>query len=419
MAYLSSDTKDLLHKCRKIIDVLRINGLSDKNTIVTETKLSWATVNSYLDELLKVEIIEQVDNLYSLNVDYVFMAGISVGVTEIKVSIINLGFSTSKTTRKLTKQLIATYIKKGLSLNNKDDYICMKTPTNHISCCDICSSIVSGIIEVFSSNVQLMSIGVSVPGLIDKDSRNIDFSPNMPWIDNTNAYLLVSDNLISELQSNGCLFDIYHDMDAVSVYEMENFLKNNDKSIKNAKDVLCLFMSYGIGSTLIKNSSLRLFSSSEHGHIMTSIPEQKSLDGQYMHLCSCGHDCLENQIRHKVFDSHNIYEFTNNTTFEKLTNMETEKYNLLRNYLGFLFNHIVNTMRVDTIIISGRILNTNEKLKFDMKSICTTNTIRTLSKKCVILQGSSRLDLAAVGAAMISYYNYTSKQEANNLLISW
>lgn len=438
MGFVNKDFKDVLSKCRKVVDIIRKVGSPDKNTIVNESKLSWATVGTYLDDLIECNIVSQEGSLYNINSAIAQIVGISVGVTEIKVNIISMSFDEDQITQNIRQELVNFLKQKNMTFKNSQDYICISTPNNLFSCCDVCSLIVEGIISIFDKNYNLLSIGMSVPGIMDKNSHCMEFSPNMPWLINIDAYSLIRENLRNEITKNGSIFEIYHDMDAVTVYEMDSMYKNNPINSNSCNDVLCLFMSYGIASSLIKNNALRLFSSSEHGHILTSIfpisDEQifqnvvdsstkklnvPSFIKKEKHLCACGQDCLENQIRRNVFKAENIKDFNENTKEDKLKELGDLEYSLMCTYLGFLLNHIVNTMRVDKIIVSGRILNGIEKLKYDIPTICKGSTISALSKKCIIVNGSSRLDIAAIGAAMISYYSITSKQEASNLIISW
>lgn len=412
--YIDRSAKEVLSKCRKVVDVLRKLGAVDKNTIVNESKLSWTTVNSYLEELLSIKIIEHKDNQYYLNKDFCYEVGISIGVTEVKLSVLNTAFQKSPQCIE-----IETIIKEHLFLRSEevqdsDKYICVKTPTNFIDCCNLTNNIIEGVLKAITQNYTLLSIGISLPGLMDKDTHVMEFSPNLSWLVNINVYSLIRRDLLEEINNNGALLGIYHDMDAVAVYEKESLSSYNNLKLDKYSDVLCLFMSYGIGSTLIKNNSLKLFSSSEHGHIMTSISPEKNIS-----VCSCGHNCLENQIRNNVFNSPDIQSFYKQTTPDMLESISDEKYSQLCQYIGFLFNHIINTMRVSMIILSGRILNGIPQLKYDMDKIRIGNTIPALSKKCIIINGSSRLDIAAVGAAMISYYNITSRQSSSDLIISW
>lgn len=435
MSFANKEFKDVLCKCRKVVDIIRKVGSPDKNTIVNESKLSWATVGSYLDDLLKCNIVKQEGNLYNINSSIAQIAGISVGVTEIKVNIVSIRFDEDQITKSIKSTLTDFLNEKSISFKNKEEYICIATPNNLFSCCDTCSLIIEGIINIFEENHNLLSIGMSVPGIMDKKSHYMEFSPNMPWLVNVDAYSLIRENLRNKIKDMGSILQIYHDMDAVTVFEMEQMYKNSSDL---CTDVLCLFMSYGIASSLIKNNALRLFSSSEHGHILTTIfpmsDEQifqnvvnsstkklslPKFEQKEKKLCACGQDCLENQIRRNVFKAETIKDFDENTKESKLKVLGDLEYSLMCNYLGFLLNHIVNTMRVDKIIISGRILNGIESLKYDIPTLCKGSTISALSKNCKIVNGSSRLDIAAIGAAMISYYSITSRQEPHNLIISW
>lgn len=413
MSFIHKRAQETLIKCKKVVDVLRKFDSTDKNTIVSESKLSWATVNSYLDELLESEIIKSEENHFSLSKDFLHMVGISIGVTEIKVSIINLGFKSSEKTKEVINE-IAMNIPHSLNISDNDEYICIATPNKFTDCYDIINSIIDSVLNVYNIKYNLLSIGMSLPGLMDKYTHIMEFSPNLPWLVNINVYALIRRDIMDRLTINGVLFGIYHDMDAVTVYEKESLTNYTNLKLDKHNDVLCLFMSYGIGSTLIKNNSLRLFCSSEHGHIMTSVEPQESKS-----LCACGQNCLENQIRNKIFDSKDIVSFYEKTTPDNLQNLSKEKYYLMCQYIGFLFNHIINTMRVDMIILSGRIFNGIPQLKFDMDKIRIGNTIPALSNKCLILNGCSKPDIAAVGAAMISYYNMTLKQQASELIITW
>lgn len=436
MALISKTYKDTIHKCRKVVDVIRKNSKVDKNTIVNESKLSWSTVNSYLEELIAQGIILQKDNLYYVNKSTAYIAGISFEVTEIKVTLVDFTFKKDDISLDFCKKLKEKLPQKqNVVINEKDKYICINTPQNYLDSSDLCTKIISELLDFFKYEKRLFSIGMSLPGIMDGKTHDMKFSPNLQWLNGLDVYLLISKSLIKQIKDNGSEFGIYHDMDAVSVFEIENLI-NSPK--EEYKDILCLFMSYGIASSLVKNKSLRLFRSSEHGHIMTSIgtveppvsenkcafSDNPSHDKDKIikpetKICSCGQDCFENQIRRNIFESETIKDFYNKAKSENFLLLDEKRYSLMCKYLGFLFNHIINTMRVDKIILSGRILNGISGLKDDIDRLKIGNTISALSNNCVIVNGHSDLDIAAIGAAIISYYHASSKQEPNDLIITW
>lgn len=436
MASISQTYKDTLHKCRKVVDVIRKYSETDKNTIVNETKLSWSTVNTYLDELIGQKIISQKDNLYYINKNTAYVAGISFGVTEIKVSIVNFSFEKDDLSLTFCNKLKDS-LKKKLNIlpNAVNGYVCINTPSNYLDSSELCTTIISELLDFFKKEERLFSIGISLPGIMDANTHIMKFSPNLQWLTGLNVYLLISESVKKQIEENGTGFGIYHDMDAVSVYEME---KRTLSSPSKYNDVLCLFMSYGIASSLIKNKSLRLFRSSEYGHIMTSIgflepntsevcnnstdsfSDKKDIPIKHeIKICPCGQDCLENQIRRNVFNSETIKTFYENAKSKSFLTLDEKRYSLMCKYLGFLLNHIINTMRVDKIILSGKILNNIEGLKDDIDRLKIGNTIPALSNDCIIVSGHSDLDIAAIGAAIISYYCMVSKQNPEELIITW
>ena len=433
MSYLKKEEKEILIKCKKVIDAVRVFGPADKNTIVNNTKLAWNTVSAHLEELFKIRIVDtKNDSTYYLRNDFGFFVGISLGVTEIKISIVGMNFEYDKTTKAMILSLyeflndafLNSETSSGkdysVKLGVNEDYLCIPAPEDFNDAYSICSFIIQGILN--SNNKRIFSIGMCVPGIINKTTHVVDFSPNIQWLANRNAYDLIRKSLLKEMNDNGISFRVFHDMDCVSVYEVEDAYKHN-KAPKN-KDIICLYMSYGIGSTLIKNNGLRLFSSSEHGHIITDIDsfertkELKIKDPSFS-ICACGQDCLENQIRRKVFNATDIKSFQRATEKKSLLELPDDKAKLFSKYIGFLINHIINTMRVNYIIISGKSFLLTKSISLDIDKIRVSYSIPALSNNCAIILGNADLDIPAIGASMIAYHCFFSKEAPEDLIVSW
>ena len=59
------------------------------------------------------------------------------------------------------------------------------------------------------------------------------------------------------------------------------------------------------------------------------------------------------------------------------------------------------------------------KISLDIDKICVTYSIPALSNNRSIILGHSNLDIAAIGAAVIAYHSFTSKESPENLIVSW
>ena len=77
-------------------------------------------------------------------------------------------------------------------------------------------------------------------------------------------------------------------------------------------------------------------------------------------------------------------------------------------------------LNVDLIVLSGRILNGIPELRSDLEKMMNMFSLKASSKYCNIVNGSERLDIVAIGAAILSYYSFLGGNEENqDLKIEW
>ena len=77
-------------------------------------------------------------------------------------------------------------------------------------------------------------------------------------------------------------------------------------------------------------------------------------------------------------------------------------------------------LNVDLVILSGRILNGIPELRSDLEATMNDKSLKASSKYCNIINGSSRLDIVAIGVAILSYYNsFCDTTEDQSLKLNW
>ncbi|MBQ4602382.1 MAG: ROK family protein, partial [Clostridia bacterium] len=138
--------------------------------------------------------------------------------------------------------------------------------------------------------------------------------------------------------------------------------------------------------------------------------------------CACGNSsCLERLIRIKVFNSNSIEDFTKKTTVQHLqefTMLHPYRYKVLKHLIAHALCIVTNTLNVDLIIFSGRILNEIPQLKKDMSGLMSKFSLTASAKYCNIVDSSGDESSVAIGASIMAYYNIYS-DSYKEFYINW
>ena len=443
--------KPCIQKHSEIINALRHINAFDIKSLSMHVSSSWPTVKAAVEDLKESNIILSNDDekKYLINPEVGYFLGIAIGATETKLSIIDFTFKPVdlyKDTRfkKLIDLILSCYPAK-----EKKDCLCFDTKLDYSEIYTFCTQIIEFFLDFFSNeetDLNLISIGISLPGIIDKNTKEMTFCPNIPSLVGLPIDKIISSETKEKLAFLKIPFNVYRDAIAATVGEKEmlyNFSETK-KIYKDKQNLAVIYLGYGMGSGYIFNNRLILGASGavgEIGHIDVGVDikaladkrqDESYLDSAETNIvekddengCACQNKfCLEHLIRTFVFNSDSPNNYKTKTEIEGLKNFSKScphRYKILTELLSKAINTIVNMLNVDLIVLSGRILNGIPELRSDLEKMMNMVSLKASSKYCNIVNGSERLDIVAIGAAILSYYSFLDINEENqDLKIDW
>ena len=456
--------KETIRKNKNLIDSVRRCHTDDKNLIAKMSNVSWPTINNFLSTNSNLEngysnLIVYSDEKFEVNPNYGLFLGIAVGARETKVSFVTMAFDA------LSDELIAKYELQDLynklysidrlvvKVSEEPSYICYETKNDLFYISHMCNEIITEVLDFFSNSngLNLLGVGITFPGIIDKHDLKVCFCPNISCLNGVHLLDVLYDSTLDILSKRSISLCIAHDTLAITVYEKENLYKSHDLyKFRNKDNVVCLYLGMGVGlGTIINNQLLRGNTNSigEIGHIPSisiealkpnedthnkeyfddyyryKISEESHFDkttitSDSADKCHCAIDnCIEKMIRVNVFNSANIDDYIDKTTSKHLKEFDKEhpyRYSVLKHYLQYLFNIIINLFNPDLLILSGKILNSISALRADKHTLKQSSAIYFPAYNCDIINGSDRIDCVAIGAAILAYYKLAESNGTND-----
>lgn len=446
-----SDTDSCVIENRYIVDAIRRHEIYDIKSVSSRVGMSWPTTKTAVDSLSNNNVIKTEENSlgkkYYINNECMYFLGIAIGASETKITLVDANFDSVSLKDKFNPFYEdINSIVDSTNNSNDDSYFCFRTDLEYMNIYNSCTAIIeSAMKHLINDNVaHIVSIGISTPGIIDINTEEITFCPNIPSLVGIPVKKLVSSDAIAKLNDKGIKCYFFHDTVAATVCEKE-YLYKSKSELSSKKNIAVLYQGYGFGSGYIINDMLFQGTSGaagEIGHVdeyfedvgdlnSESFPnENKDSENKDSGIdaesssCLCGNSsCLENLIRVKVFDSNNIDKFisvTNENTLKNFAKEYPRRYKAYKQLLGKALSIVVNILNVDVIVLSGRVLNGIPELKCDFEAMVNSHSLRASSKYCSIINGSQRKDVVAIGAAILSYYAWVNQcSDCKSLSIEW
>ncbi len=446
--------KPCIQKHSEIINALRRIDAFDIKSLSMHVSSSWPTVKTAVEDLTQNSIISSNgdEKKYLLNPEVGYFLGIAIGATETKLSVIDFTFKPvdlykDKRFEELINRILLCYPTK-----EKEGCLCFDTKLDYSEIYAFCTQIIGFFLDFFTNErigLNLISIGVSFPGIIDKNTNEMTFCPNIPSLVGLPIDKIISSQIKEQLAFLKIPFNVYRDAMAATVGEKETLYNFSEtkKIYKDKQNVAVVYLGYGLSSGYIFNNRLILGASGavgEIGHIDVGVDisaladkcqdecyldsdglsETNIVELDFKNGCSCQNKfCLEHLIRTFVFNSNSPINYKAKTDIEmlkKIPKVFPHRYEILTELLSKAINTIVNMLNVDLIVLSGRILNGIPELRSDLEKMMNMFSLKASSKYCNIVNGSERLDIVAIGAAILSYYSFLGGNEENqDLKIEW
>lgn len=428
---LNIKKKQLIQQNEKLINIVRCYPDIERALLAKYMGISLPTLANLISELKKANILlgKSIGSLQVgkdsliINPDIGVYVGISIGASQIKVTIVNFDFSVwsqqefddKREKCKLFED--KHYIQKE---NSSYGYVCVQTPNEYEELVDIIDIIMADCIKLDTALKQINSgvigIGFAITGAIDNESRRIISSYNLDCLKNmTISYdTLIFGNRLSYLNENNIDLSFENIARASIISEKYNlYNKNNiNNRHKDKKNIACIYLGSGIGAGLILNNTLYRGTSnfSELGHIEVCDPDNISVPSPTDDCdaaCMCGgKNCLEYKIRSKALGiSFETFKHMSATKLKcSIDNDENkeDRLRLLGYYIGKATNTLVNILNLDLVIFTGKLTVLMDELWKYLNPVIAANTIAYTTKDCSIVVSSYGPLAPAIGAAMSS-----------------
>ncbi|MBR3993735.1 MAG: ROK family protein [Clostridia bacterium] len=452
-----SDKIEFLSKYFAYIEAIRHYKVPDKTTLKNLLGVAWPTLqNAIKDFDIKNSPIKSNSEGFFLDRDFSIHAGISIGATQIKLYLCNFDFEPltesyfeSIGLKEIYKSLKQDDVRVADEKSVDEGYFCYNRENSVDGIAWRLKKIFDCLIQIDNQTQKLLSVGISFPGIINKDNLRIDFSPNIKCLRNVFIKDLLSIELWKRLEKNEISVFFEHDTQAASIYEKEALYCKSEKKedYSSAKNVCCVYIAAGIGASLILNNKLcrgGTNSFGEFGHtpapdllvdkiqnsmlsieeftdkfsyegITPTIEENQDINSikkvtKHISPCECGKiACLESAFRRNVFDSYDLDNYleriNNQNELKNFNETHPYRYRVLKEYIGYMIGLLINFFNPDIIIFSGRIVWEISQLHNELNTIKANSAIGIPAQNCNIILGTQKIYSAAAGTAISSYHS--------------
>lgn len=412
----------LLKRNAQFLNILRCYPNITRNDLCELMDQSWPTINKSVDEMRKLNILEDCEEL-RINPYLGYYVGISVGGSQIKVSLINMIFHV------LDEKEFSPYVDyllKGTDefmLGKTYGYIYTHTPSEISALQRTIDSILSGIIELdrylLKNKKHIFGIGFAFTGAIDNKTKKIIKAYSLKCLTTLPLSYdsLIFDENLAYFNSN--YINLSFDNIAKSALVSEKFAlydsQNSNSRYSHKKNIGCIYLGSGIGGALIFNNVLYRGTSNfnELGHFdVIDPPDYELTDNDKDNFCLCGgKNCLELKIRKNVFGL-DFEEFASLTSsglkneFNKLNKEDQDKkLRLLAFYINQAVKTLTNILNLDLIILTGKLTTFKEELSKYLYEEKSKNTIGYTNSDCSMVTSNFGALAPSIGAAITSSFD--------------
>lgn len=424
----------LLKSNAQLLNVFRCHNDLGRNELCLLMNQSWPTIAKNIEDLKKEKILLREEE-HSINPDLGYYVGISIGGSQIKLSIIDMTFQVLK--KNQFDSLINKYsLFKNLdyleySNNDSLGYIYTYTPDKISNLQKTLDELLTQIIilneKLESADQHIYGIGLAITGAIDNKSKKIIKAYSLNCI---NTLPLSYDSLIFDAKLsyfNTHYINLSFDNIAKAAIISEKFALYNtynpNARYNYKKNIACLYLGSGVGSSLIFNNILYRGTSNfnELGHIDVIDPDwfnKKEVDAALQEQanidlkCSCGGtNCLEYKIRKYVFGL-NFKDFSSLTStklkekFNELEILDKEKrLKLMAFYINQGIKTLTNILNLDLIILTGKLTVFIDELSNYLYEEKSNNTIGYTNSDCSMVVSNYGALAPSIGASITSSFS--------------
>ena len=390
-------------KYHKMLDAIRIFQNCDFNieTLKDYLNISRSTADKEIfllqDEVFypnyktlknKVHLISKSDRKIAINRDICFFLGISIGSTNIRVTLLRLDFSLV-TRDEMLNDLEFNHFEnlienENVELNPNSYSFATPKKGNHIEeIRDLINEVITPIIdrhsECSTGNMNsmmpfhLLGIGFSVSGPVDYFKKEWSYAPRIDFgmhgIRGITLRDLLRNDVFNRIIKNNIFLSLDNNAKAAMVSEYQFLMEKHQKKCK--ENLAVLYIGTGIG--------------------MAAVIGKKLLRG-------------EKNYAGEIADLHiNINENIENDPFSNRIESLIDKKSDCTTYIPYIMNAITCVTGIENVILIGH--NITENLIYALMDRRFNFTLKSTSRYCGIVDGRGVSCSAAVGAAIQSYFS--------------
>lgn len=429
---MNIDKKQIISQHGKMVDIIRCYPDIERNALAKLIGISLPTLANVINELKNENILltKSVDGIevgrdsLVINPYLGIYVGISIGASQIKVTLVNFDFSvlSKKVFEDLRNQ---SGIFKEKYYSNKEEnpfgYVCVKTPESYDELVDKIDNIMQNCIVLDkylkNKNSSVMGIGFAITGAIDNKAKRIVKSYNLDCLKNlTTSYdTLIFGNRISYFNENKIDLAFENIARAAVISEKYNLYNKGNINYRHRqkRNIACIYLGSGIGSGLVLDNILYRGTSnfSELGHIQVCDPDFLIHDehrGELEDSCTCGSkNCLEYKIRTNALKMtlKDFKSISATALKHKICEAEDKEYKmkLLGYYIGEAANTLINVLNLDLVIFTGKLTVLMDELWKYLNQTIVSNRVNYTTTDCSIIVSGYGSLAPSIGAAISSF----------------
>ena len=438
---MNIEKKQIISEYEKLIDIVRCYPDIERNTLAKLIGISLPTLANVINELKDEEILltQSTDNIeigkdsLVINPYLGIYVGISIGASQIKVTLVNFDFSVLS--RNVFEDLCnQSEIFREKHYSNKEGnpfgYVCVKTPESYDKLVDKIDNIMQNCIlldkYLKNNNSCVMGVGFAITGAIDNKAKRIVKSYNLDCLENlTISYdTLIFGNRISYFNENNINIAFENIARAAVISEKYNLYNksNINHQHKQKRNIACIYLGSGVGSGLVLDNILYRGTSnfSELGHIQVCDPDFliNDMNGNVVEdTCTCGSkNCLEYKIRTNALKM-TLKEFKSISATalkKKICEAPDKEYKmkLLGYYIGDAANTLINILNLDLVIFTGKLTVLMDELWKYLNQTIAGNRVNYTTTDCSIIVSVYGSLAPSIGAAI-------SASDVNKDKLTW
>lgn len=433
---MESNINKALKQHGDFLNLLRFYKTIDKMEIGRRLGISMPTIYKSIDDLNTINVLTKNESSIFLNSKFGILVGISIGTSLCKIVL--LGFDFQLLDSDLFLQYKEIICKKIYEILNSDEllekcindksknYIYFKTPNafsdlkNVLDCIFECLQLL-----VENKKINIISIGISCTGIINKKTQTILDACNLTYLSNRTLDSLIYPDKHAFFTNNDIHVSLVQNSNAAVIAE-KTYLNQINSPYKNKKNIVALYLGVGIGAGIYLNQLYEGTSghAGEVGHTKSTICEtfwRKSNLKELIHnnkidrSCTCGcDDCYDYNIRTYVFEK-TAKEFCDMSADEIREYLKTHptKAKLFGECLGNMVNSITSWLDVDLVIFTGKIYKSMDLLLNYIDTVRDESPLKFNRNDCEILPSYYGSLSPAIGAAIYAYH------KKYDLKLSW